>query len=406
MRRSAWSDPPRSATGWIERTLFVRVAINVEQLFYRAPGGTGRYTAELVKQLTSHDDDTVIPFMAWHSIRKVRSVLRRFDLDDMDSERAVRLPLPRPLLVDAWNMLGVAGPQSFSHAVSSADLVHAPFLAVPPVRDVPLVVTFHDAGVTLFPDSYPRRGRRFHLQGARQASRRARLVLTPSHAAANEIATHTPIDAAKLRVVPHGVDQRPAEPTVTERVLATRGLTGVPFVLWVGTLEPRKNVGVLVRAVTDLVRRDHSSLHLVLVGPPGWKDSGLLSHDDVARLGPRLHRLGAIGETELRSLYAAATVFAFPSLHEGFGLPVIEAMVQGTAVVCADIPALREVAGDAACIIDPGDVGAWTEAIETVVADDALRGKMGAAGTRRAAEFTWARTARKTRDVYQEASEG
>jgi glycosyltransferase involved in cell wall biosynthesis len=266
-----------------------------------------------------------------------------------------------------------------------------------------LVVTVHDAGFALFPTSYPRRGRRFHVQGTRRAARLARLVIAPSHAAAEEIVTHTPITASRVRVVHHGVDQRRAEHAVTERLLATLGLSDVPFVLWVGTLEPRKNVGTLVRAMAELVRRDGPPLHLVLVGPRGWVDAGLVSADDAARLGPRLHVLGTVGSGELRSLYAAATAFAFPSLHEGFGMPVLEAMVQGTTVICADIPALREVAGEAAYLVDPVDVRAWTDALEKVAVDEVLRARLGSAGAQWAARFTWPRAAMETRAVYEEA---
>lgn len=385
----------------------MRVAINVEQLFYRAPGGTGRYTAELVAQLAAEGTDTVIPFMAWHSSRDLHAVFHRFGLDGSKGRRppgrAVRLPLHRLALAEAWHMLGVAGPQSLSRTLASADLIHLPFPAVPPVGKAPLVVTVHDAGFVLFPESYPRRGRRFHVQGTRLAAKRARLVIAPSHSAAEEIVTHTPINISSVRVVHHGVDQRRAEPAVTERLLATLGLSDVPFVLWVGTLEPRKNVGTLVRAMADLIMREGPSPHLVLVGPRGWVDAGLVSTEDTARLGPRLHVLGTVGEAELRSLYAAATAFAFPSLHEGFGLPVLEAMVQGTTVICADIPALREVAGEAAYMVDPDDVGAWTEALEKVVSDEALRASLGSAGSQWASRFTWPRAAMATRAVYEEA---
>ena len=379
----------------------MRVAINVEQLFYRAPGGTGRYTARLAEEVARAGDE-VVPFLAWHNRPEIAAAFRRHGLETVDPATAVRLPLPRPLLFDAWNTLGAPAPQGLSAAIRSADIIHTPSVAVPPVKGIPLVVSIHDAGFAVFPDAYPRRGLRFHVRGVRRAAQWADVVIAPTEAAAEEILAHSPVRRSQIRVVPHGVEHRRADPARLADVLARHDLTGAPYVFWVGSLEPRKNVGTVVAAMARLARRRTPSHRLVLAGPAGWKDEHLFDDEDVAALGDRLRLLGRVDDDDLRSLYAGASCFAFPSLHEGFGFPVLEAMVQGTPVVCSDIPTLREVTGDAAVLVAPTDVGAWTEALAAVAGDEPRRAALAAAGTEQCARFSWERTVEETRAIYQE----
>lgn len=385
----------------------MRVALNVEQLLYRAPGGIGRYTAKLMTLLPGLSaDDTIMAFTARHGAAEVAQVYSRFGLDGADVAAAHRLPLPRALLYPAWNSVGLPRLNWLCRALAGVDVVHAPSVAVPGTGPrTRLVVTVHDAGTALFPHTFPRRGRWFHERGLAAAARRADLVITVSHAAAAEIDAHTAIPASRVRVVHNGVDTAPALPDEIAGTLARYGLSDRPYVLWVGTLEPRKNVGTLVAAFAQLGRiaSDHQ---LVLVGPSGWLEAGLVGSSDRDRLGDRLHSLGQVTDVELRALYAGADVFAFPSHHEGFGLPVLEAMAQGTPVICADIPALREVSGGAARLVPPESVGEWTVALEDMLDDETARQSLAAAGPRQAGLFSWASTARATHAVYAESMGG
>jgi alpha-1,3-rhamnosyl/mannosyltransferase len=192
-------------------------------------------------------------------------------------------------------------------------------------------------------------------------------------------------------------------------VLAGWGLDERPYVLWVGSLEPRKGVGTLVAAMARMRRRKGRAapsvvgdVQLVLAGYPGWLNRDLLSAADASALGSALRQLGKVNEDELWSLYAGATVFAFPSRHEGFGLPVLEAMSQGTAVVASDIPAIREVAGGAARLVPPGDVDAWVDALEDLLGDEPARALLAAAGQQRARRFDVQASITAIRAVYQE----
>jgi len=377
----------------------------LEQLLFSSPGGTGRYTATLAAMLSRLSPaDDVIPFFAWHSPAHIQAAYRRFGLDREALEDAVRLPLPRPVLYDAWLRLSAPRLDRWSSALASAEIIHAPSPAVPPKDRRPLVVTVHDAAFKLFPDVYPRRGRRFHELGVDAAARRADFVIVPSRASADEIVALTAISEEQIRVVPHGVDRTVATPDEMERTLDRYSLTGRPYVLWVGSLEPRKGVGTLIAAFARLQNEgDGPPPALVLVGPGGWLHGGAIEESDVEALGDRLRILGTVDEDALRALYAAAVLFAFPSLHEGFGLPVLEAMIQGTAVLCSDLPALREVAGAAARFVPAGDRTAWTAALDDLLTRPAERAGLADAGRSRATGFTWEQTIVNTRAVYHEA---
>jgi len=379
----------------------VRVAVNAEQLLYRSPGGIGRYTAQLLTVLPRlFPGDEMVPFTARHSTDQVAAALGEAGADPATTSRAVMLPLPRPLLYEAWLGLG------FPHlpGLHGADLVHAPSVAVPPHPRVPLVVTVHDTAPELFPDAFPARGRRFHRRGLAAAARRADLVLTVSASAAEEISLHSSIRPDRVRVVPNGIDPLDVAPARRQDILAGRGLAGRPFVLWVGSLEPRKGVGTLLAAMAELRRRGGvgADVQLVLAGYPGWLGDDKGAAGDRAALGSSLQQLGQVTEEELWSLYGAATLFAFPSRHEGFGLPVLEAMSQGTPVVASDIPALREVTGGLARLVAAGDVPAWAGAIGDLLGDDSERRRLGAAGVAHARQFGVETTIAGIRAVYQE----
>jgi glycosyltransferase involved in cell wall biosynthesis len=384
----------------------VRVAVNVEQLLYRPPGGIGRYTAKLVTLLPRlFSGDEVVAFTAWHSRTEIE---RAWPPPGLTEARPapVRLLLPRPALYEAWNTLGVPRLGWLARSLGNVDLVHAPSVAVPPRGPVPLVVTVHDVAPALFPEAFPPHGRWFHARGLAAAARRADLVITVSQSARAEILAHSTISADRVRVVPNGVDPVSATPAEVAAVRARHGLSEAPYVLWVGTLEPRKNVATLVQAFARLSSAGAAGHRLVLAGPSGWLSDGVIPGPVLDQLGDRVRLLGLLAEAELRALYAGATVFALPSRHEGFGLPVLEAMAQGTPVLCADIAALREVAGGAARLVPADDIDAWAGALEDLLSGSEERAALAAAGRARAAAFSWDRTVAATREVYAEALSG
>ena len=175
------------------------------------------------------------------------------------------------------------------------------------------------------------------------------------------MAAHTGIARERITPIHHGVDHTLATDAEVAAVRDELGIAERPYVCWVGTLEPRKDVGVLVDAFARLVERDDIPHRLVLVGPDGWLDGAAAAAHRAAGLGERVRFVGSVASDRLRALYRGADLFALPSRHEGFGLPVLEAAAQGTAVLASDLPVLREVAGDAARFAPAGDADAWAE---------------------------------------------
>jgi glycosyltransferase involved in cell wall biosynthesis len=374
----------------------LRVALNVEQLLSPSPGGVGRYAAKLASNLVALGV-AVQPVVARHTHEEVKEAWEDFGLDDVPEPTV--LPLPRAALYDAWHLLG--WPPLTRDA--DVDVLHTPSLAVPPKRGKPLVVSVHDAAPWLYPESFTARGRWFHSVGVRVAARRADRVITGTEAAAVELRAYTRLPASLVTVVPYGVSPNNLGPDgeATTSVLRHYGLTGTPYVLWVGSLEPRKGVGVLVAAMARLAAEGKATA-LVLAGYAGWHNARLIPPEQRAQLGGLLHQLGPVPEADLQALYAGATVFAFPSFHEGFGLPVLEAMAAGAPVVASDIPPIREVAGDAAVLVPPGDVELWAGALEDLLDSAPRLAALAEAGRRRAALFPWSRTAAATLEVYQD----
>jgi alpha-1,3-rhamnosyl/mannosyltransferase len=225
------------------------------------------------------------------------------------------------------------------------------------------------------------------------AARRAAGFICNSDATRDDLLSRYPDLAERSVAIPLGVDERFAHATPGDAP-ARHGLDG-DYVLAVGTLEPRKNLPRLVEAFLGLPDDLRARHRLAIAGRPGWADARLqelvAANDDIVTLG-------FVDDDDLAALYAGAAAFAFPSLAEGFGLPVVEAMAAGTAVVTSDCSSLAEVAGDAARLVDPADTASIRAGLEEVLSDPGLRARLVARGREHAAAFNWERTARETLD--------
>lgn len=361
----------------------MRVALTLEQCWHRVPGGSATSILALAGALAARDDVEVVGVAARHDGPPPAP---------WEPPVPVRhLPLPRLALYETWH--AVRRPV-VERATGPVDLVHATAVAVPGAR-APLVVTIHDLAFLANPEQATRHGLRFFRRGTELARRHARLVLVPSEATAAEC-RDAGFDPGRIRVVPWGVDATPATDADVTRAREAHGLDR-PYVLFVGTVEPRKNLGRLVRAMAAL---DRSDVELVLVGAEGWnEDLGAL----LAALPGRSRSLGFVPLADLGPLYAGAAAVAYPSLREGFGLPPLEAMAQGAAVVTSLGTATEEVAGDAAVLVDPTSVDAIAAGLDRVLSDPAGAAALGARARTRAATYTWSRTAALTADAYREA---
>ena len=366
----------------------LRVAVTLEQLWHDVPGGTATAALGSLRGLGQHASEAL-------DLIGVSARHRCPPPAELDPGIVVRsLPLPRPALYEAWHDLGVP---AVERATGPVDVIHATAMAVPP-RTAPLVVTVHDLAFLDQADAGTAWGRRFFRRSLALARARADVVICPSVATMADCET-AGFDRRRLRLVPWGVDPAPASAADLDRV-AERYRLGRPYVLWVGTVEPRKNLPALLEA-WPRVHRAHPDTELILVGPRGWS---VELEALVAGLGA-VRALGRVPAADLAGLYAGASAFCFPSHREGFGLPVLEALAQGTPVVTSRGTATAEIVGDhgvAGELIDPTDSSSIAEALVTVLAEpDPVRSM---AARERAREFSWTRTAEALLEAYRDAA--
>jgi glycosyltransferase involved in cell wall biosynthesis len=364
----------------VDGSVRLRVAMTVEQLWQPVPGGSGTYIRELVREYAAFPDVAATGLTAWH---------RRSPADDLDLP-VRRFPLPRPLLYESWQRA------RRPRAGRGQDVVHATTWAIPGSRR-PLVVTVHDLAFRHDPGHFTPRGVQFFDRGWEIARAEAAAVIVPSGATRDDCMA-AGLDAGRIHVIPHGV--RPGRTTPTQ-VAAFRerfALPG-PYLLWTGTREPRKNLPALVSAFSRVLG-DGADLDLVLVGPDGWGPEQTRLSGTQER---RVRLLGRLSQADLDAAYAGAQVFCYPSLREGYGLPVTEAMAHGTPVVTSRGTATEEAAGGAAVLVDPRDVDDLARGLREAI-DPEAQPRLRAASARRAADLDWSVTARATVDVLRRAA--
>ena len=367
----------------------LRVAMTLEQFWHRVPGGTAVAAFGMARAL-ANDDLDLIGVTARHG----GPPQERWALPIQMTE----LFLPRRLLYESWHRL--RWPR-VERATGTVDVIHATTLAVPP-RSAPLVVTIHDLAWIEYPAHFTRRGLAFFRRGLASALRDADLVLCPSQATL-EACRNRGFEESRLRLVPLGVAVETTSDEDLARVRARYELSG-PYIMWTGTIEPRKNLRGLVAAYASL-ETDHD---LVLVGPKGWNEDidSVVRVSGAQRLRSKVKALGFVPEEDLRALYAGAEVFCYPSLLEGFGFPVLEAMAQGTPVVTSIATSTQELATDAAVLVDPKSPNSIAEGLASVLSDPGFAARLATEGRARAAEYPWSRTAGLLQDAYREVAQG
>jgi len=284
-----------------------------------------------------------------------------------------------------------------------ADLVHGPVFVGPLLAPCPVVVTIHDLSFIRFPHLFRTANRLYLTVMTRLSARRARRLIAVSEHAATEAVTLLGVPRERIDVVYHGVDPE-FRPLPADDVAAFRRRRQLPerFLLFVGTLEPRKNLERLIEAFS---RVDADDTKLVLVGGKGWLYEDLFEEVEALGLQEAVSFAGYVRSEELPFWYNAATALAYPSLYEGFGMPVTEAQACGTPVLTSNTSSLPEAAGDAALLVDPDDVEAIAGGLSRILRDDALREGLAARGLTHARAFDWSRTARRTTEVYRRALE-
>jgi glycosyltransferase involved in cell wall biosynthesis len=284
-----------------------------------------------------------------------------------------------------------------------AQLLHCP-VGVGPVRSrLPLVITVNDVMALEHPEWFTRANALQQRLVLPRAVRAAARVLTPSRYTQERLVEICKADPGRVEVAPYGVDAAFGPGPASGDLLERLGVTG-PYVLTVGTLQPRKNLQLALRAF-ERVAAAGAPHSLVVVGARGWRDEPLLEALQASPAGRRVQLLGRVSDEELVELYRGADCLLFPSLYEGFGFPVLEAMACGTPVLCARSTSLPELAGDAAELADPDDLDAFGSALADLLASSSRRDELEAAGLIRAREFSWGRCAELTVAAYRRALE-
>lgn len=345
------------------------------------PGGTASSALGTVNALRERADIECIGVAACH-----RSPAPAPWTPSIDTRH---LRLRRELLYESWHRL--RWPR-VERATGPVDIIHATGMAIPP-RSAPLAVTVHDLAFLDYPEHATRHGLRFFHRSLVLTTRDADVVLCPSSSTRNELIA-LGVAAERIRVVPWGVEPFTIDGDDIARVRQRYGIAG-RYILWVGTIEPRKNLKGLVAAFNSLQADD---VTLLLVGPTGWNE------DLAARLGAGHERIRAIGfvpRDDLHALYGGAVAFCYPSLREGFGLPVLEAMMAGTPVVTSSGTATEEVVGDAGICVDPNDDAAIADALASIIGDEHTAQDLRTRAKARASTFTWSRTADLTIEAYR-----
>jgi len=315
-----------------------------------------------------------------------------------DNERS-NYPFPTTALRLA-GILGCnyAGYPYAAAAVKDASLFHMTQHLWRPPSGVRLTSMVHDPTPITLPKCHTASNIRYFERFVRDVLPRLDGIITPSETVREELMNELSVDGEKIRAIPHGVDPDFYEVSQAQFQVA-RETYGLPphFVLFVGSMEPRKNLERLAQAFDMLPAKMQSEYPLVIAGTSGWKNDQIR-----ARLGKNknVHLIGYVRRELLPAVYASCAAFVFPSLYEGFGLPVVEAMAAGAPVICSNVSALPEVAGGGAMLVDPQDVDGWTTAMVKVLSDPHRAKVMADAGRQRSRSFSWNRTATETLEFF------
>lgn len=355
--------------------------------------GVGYYTEHLLRHLVQQDERHEVVVVSNRPIDLVAPLARpvRTAWGRQIPVRLLWMQLVAPRLLRALE----------------PDVAHFTNSMVPLASDVPTVVTIHDMSLTLVPQFHPVRRLLLNRPLASLAARRVDAVITVSHSARRDILRLYNLPAERVRVVYEAAAPafRPIRDPARLDEVRRRYALPEQFLLYVGTIEPRKNLARLIEAFAARFCARDVRMPLVCVGRYGWKARDVGAR--VERLGLRdaVRFLGYVPFTDLPAIYSLCTAFVFPSLHEGFGLPVVEAMACGAPAIVGANSSLLEIADDAALAVDARDTIAIGDALARLVADADLRRDLSRRGRARAAFFSWQRAARETLDVYRWVAE-
>ncbi|HZW26114.1 MAG TPA: glycosyltransferase family 1 protein [Gallionella sp.] len=367
--------------------------------------GIGRYTFELASQLKRMPQIEQLSFLSGH--RLVRDCTEPKQAGGISNLMSLSSGLRGAVLknamaVEMYRLASSLVKQKALRAYSD-HVFHGPNFYLPPFAG-PSVCTFHDLSMFTWAHCHPPERVRFMRKEISLSLKRADMLITDSEFTRQEVASYFNWPLEKIRAVPLACSAgfRPRAADELFPVLEKHNLKPAGYCLYAGTIEPRKNLDVLLDAYLLLPQAVRRQWPLVLMGYHGWRSEQLHARIERAESEGWLRYLGFMDEATLPLIYAGARLFVFPSLYEGFGLPVLEAMASGIPVVCSNSSTLPEVAGDAAAMCAPQDVDALSQLIAAGLEDESWRREAALRGLQRAASFSWQRCAEQTAAVYRE----
>ena len=376
--------------------IIMRIGIDATALPAQ-PVGAGNYIIQFVKALAKMDIDYELIVFAQKSKRDL------FDIPNDENLHWVIVPDKSPMYRLIWEQT------TFPRLVHRAevDILHSLHYTQPIRLGCPSIVTIHDMTFFLFPDLHTRSKRLFFPFAIRSSVRRADALIAISESTRQDSIRLLGVSPQKIFTTQLGITDEFRVVKDNELLASVREKYDLPeeFVLYVGLVEPRKNIPFLIRAYKSLA--DEGIKHnLVIVGRIGWMYQEVFKQIEELGLEGRVQFTGYLPQDDLPMVYNLASLFVYPTKYEGFGLPALEAMACGTPVVTTAISSLPEIVGDAGMLIPPGDEQALASAMAEVLHDSTLFNQLRTRGLQRSEHFTWERTAQQTLKVYQQVLMG
>jgi glycosyltransferase involved in cell wall biosynthesis len=366
--------------------------------------GIGRYTRGLIRALGRLDTNNQYKLL----------VLGRAGAHYVPTGLAANFRLRFAPISDRWATIlwyRMNLPLPVDLFAGRADLFHGPSFTLPP-SFTPSLLTVHDLSFLRYPQGAHPRLLAWLVKAVPRSLERARHVLADSESTRADLIELMQVPADRITIVGAGIEERFQPITDLETLAQVRTRYQLPdrFILGVSTLEPRKNLTGLIAAYNRLMsdgdRSIAADLHLVIAGGKGWLYEDIFAAAKASSIHDRIHFAGFVPDEDLPALYSLASIFAFPSHYEGFGIPILEAMACGTPVVCADNSSLPEIAGDAALLIEATDTDALADAMRQLLIETSLREKLIRRGYEQARKFTWEKAAQRLLRVYRQVAAG
>ncbi len=356
--------------------------------------GVGQYQYQLLKALLKLDTENQYNLHAFNFRNRERFKQIGFPSNNYNLKV---IPIPQRVMIAWWHMFGFPKLQT---VVGKCDIFQVSELCIPPVKNAKSVAFVHDLTTLIFPEYHVKSNVFLHKERFKRLNK-VDGVLTNSEFTKSDLVKRLKMNPDNIFVTPLGADKmfRPMERHEFADTLSAFKLKK-PYILFVGTLEPRKNIKTLIQAFNRLKMKRSIPHELILVGMEGWKYEEIMEEIELSPVRTDIRRIGYVNDADVPALLNGADVFVYPSFYEGFGLPILEAMQCGTPVITSNVSALPETGGDACLYVEPKSIDQLTKTMENIIHNRHLQNLLSEKGILRAKAFSWKKCAKLTLDAY------